>query len=92
MIKFSLPDSAIKIIKTLQENGFEGWAVGGCIRDTLLNKATYGWDFTTNATPEEIQKIFPDSFYDNAFGTVGITLKHLKEQFSALNITDGDEV
>jgi len=33
------------------------------------------WDFATNAKPEEILKLFPDGFYDNQFGTVGIPLK-----------------
>lgn len=40
----------------------------------IMNRATHGWDFTTNATPEEILKLFPDSFYDNKFGTVGIKM------------------
>lgn len=55
-----------------KKNGYECYAVGGSVRDLLLNRPTHDWDFTTNATPEEIQKLFPDSFYDNSFGTVGI--------------------
>ena len=39
-----------------------------------MDKKTKGWDFTTNATPEDILKLFPDSFYDNQFGTVGIIM------------------
>ena len=39
-----------------------------------MDKKTKGWDFTTNATPEDILKLFPDSFYDNQFGTVGIKM------------------
>ncbi len=60
------------IIDTLKKAGFEAYAVGGSVRDILMNRPTHGWDFTTNATPEEILKLFPDSFYDNQFGTVGI--------------------
>jgi len=37
-----------------------------------MGKEVYDWDFTTNATPEQMLKIFPDSYYDNEFGTVGI--------------------
>ena len=37
-----------------------------------MDRPTHGWDYTTNAKPEEILKVFPDSFYDNQFGTVGI--------------------
>lgn len=72
MIK--LPQQAGHIIKTLTEAGFEGYAVGGSVRDLLMGKKTKGWDFTTNAKPEEILKLFPDSFYDNQFGTVGIKM------------------
>jgi putative nucleotidyltransferase with HDIG domain len=62
------------IINTLEKAGFEAYAVGGSVRDMLTGRPTHGWDFTTNATPEEILKLFPDSFYDNKFGTVGIKL------------------
>lgn len=68
----TLPPSAKRIIEALSKAGFEAYAVGGSVRDVLMERATRGWDFTTNARPEEILKVFPDSFYDNQFGTVGI--------------------
>lgn len=71
----SLPQPAQHIINTLKHHGFEAYAVGGSIRDLLLGRSTKSWDFTTNATPPQILKIFPDSFYDNQFGTVGIKIK-----------------
>ena len=49
---------AINIIKTLKEHGFEAYLVGGCVRDTLLNKDVKDYDVTTNATPEQVQEIF----------------------------------
>ena len=70
----SLPVDAQAIIDALKKAGFEGFAVGGSVRDLFMKRKTSGWDFTTNATPEEILKIFPDSFYDNQFGTVGIKI------------------
>ncbi|MEK7587751.1 MAG: HD domain-containing protein [Patescibacteria group bacterium] len=70
----ALPQQAQIIIDTLQKAGFEAYAVGGSVRDLLMDKKTKGWDFTTNATPEDILKLFPDSFYDNQFGTVGIKM------------------
>ncbi|MBI5448881.1 HD domain-containing protein [Candidatus Gottesmanbacteria bacterium] len=70
----TLPAAAQSIIDSLQKAGFEGYAVGGSVRDTLMNRPTHGWDFTTNATPEDILKLFPDSFYDNQFGTVGVKI------------------
>jgi tRNA nucleotidyltransferase (CCA-adding enzyme) len=73
MIK--LPKHAQMIIDTVKTHGFEAYAVGGSVRDTLMGRKTKGWDFTTSATPEDILKIFPDSFYDNQFGTVGIKIR-----------------
>ncbi|MCX6793600.1 MAG: CCA tRNA nucleotidyltransferase, partial [Candidatus Gottesmanbacteria bacterium] len=70
----ALPQSVQTIFDTFQKAGYEIYAVGGSVRDILMNRPTHGWDFTTNATPEEILKLFPDSFYDNQFGTVGIKL------------------
>ncbi len=72
----TLPTIAQTIIDTLRKAGFETYAVGGSVRDLLMGKTTKGWDFTTNAVPEEILKLFPDSFYDNQFGTVGIKIKN----------------
>ncbi|KKR88349.1 MAG: hypothetical protein UU38_C0009G0005 [Candidatus Wolfebacteria bacterium GW2011_GWB1_41_12] len=67
-----LPKEIIEILLKLQENGFEAFAVGGCVRDLLLNRTPEDWDVTTNAKPEEIQKIFSDHFYENHFGTVTV--------------------
>lgn len=72
MIK--LPRHAQTIIDSLQKRGYEAYAVGGSVRDSLIGRQTHGWDFTTNATPEQILEVFPDSFYDNQFGTVGIKI------------------
>ena len=70
MIK--LPKQAQSIIDEVKKNGFDAYAIGGSVRDLLMDRPTKGWDFTTNATPEDLLRIFPDSFYDNQFGTVGI--------------------
>ena len=72
-MKFDLPPFVLEILKKFQDNGFEIYIVGGAVRDLLTKRIVDDWDFTTNATPEEIRKIFPDSFYDNEFGTVGIS-------------------
>jgi len=80
-MKLKIPLLVKKTLKALEKQGFEAYVVGGAIRDLLMNKPTYDWDFTTDAKPEEIRKIFPESFYDNKFGTVGITAEELVEQF-----------
>ncbi len=69
-----IPASVIDITKQFQKSGYSIYLVGGSVRNMLLKKEVKDWDLTTNATPEEIQSIFPDSFYDNTFGTVGIVL------------------
>jgi putative nucleotidyltransferase with HDIG domain len=71
-----LPNKVRTVLDALQKAGFESYVVGGSVRDLLLNKEVHDWDFTTNATPEEIQRIFPESFYENDFGTVGLKIKN----------------
>src|SRR3989344_7598622 len=75
------------IIDTLKQAGFEAYAVGGSVRDLLIGRSTKGWDFTTNATPEEILALFPDSFYDNQFGTVGIKIKEKEDVVDIYEVT-----
>lgn len=67
-----IPQPVRDILQSLQEAGFEAYIVGGCVRDILLNREPKDWDVTTNARPDKIQEIFPDSFYENEFGTVGV--------------------
>ncbi|MDP1845984.1 MAG: HDIG domain-containing protein [Candidatus Moranbacteria bacterium] len=71
MIK-KIPKPIIEIIQKLEAAGFEAFVVGGCVRDLLMDVEPKDWDVTTNAKPEEVAKLFPDSFYENAFGTVGV--------------------
>jgi len=79
----NIPLYVIEIISKLEAAGFEGFVVGGCVRDILLNKEPKDWDVATSARPEEIMKIFPDSVYENEFGTVGIKIS--KSQFPMTN-------
>ena len=60
---YQVPKEIEDVAKTLENAGFEAFIVGGCTRDLILNKKPKDWDFTTNATPEEIQAVFHDSFY-----------------------------
>lgn len=72
IIKVKVPKQVEEILHKFGEAGYEIYIVGGVVRDMLLKRQLYDWDMTTNATPEEIQKIIPDSFYDNKYGTVGL--------------------
>jgi tRNA nucleotidyltransferase/poly(A) polymerase len=67
-----MPKAVTAFMNVIREAGYEVYVVGGAIRDLVLGKATRNWDFTTNATPEVIQRLFPDSFYHNIYGTVTV--------------------
>ena len=71
-LELEIPTKVNEIIREFKKAGFEIYIVGGAVRDILMNKIVYDWDFTTNATPEKMLKLFPNAFYDNLFGTVGI--------------------
>lgn len=67
-----IPDEVSHVTETLAKGGFEAYLIGGCTRDLILGKKPKDWDVTTNATPEEIVKLFPKTFYENNYGTVGV--------------------
>lgn len=67
--------------------GFEAYIVGGCVRDFLLGKEPNDWDIATNAKPEEIQKVFLDSFYENNFLTVTVHTGSKKLELAEIEIT-----
>ena len=56
--KDSISANAVFTVKTLIENGFEAYIVGGCVRDLILDKKPKDFDVTTNATPEQVKSIF----------------------------------
>jgi len=68
----SIPATVLQAAQTLNTAGFEAYLVGGCVRDVLRETKPKDWDITTNATPEQIQSLFPHTFYENKFGTVGV--------------------
>lgn len=68
----ALPQPVKDFMQTLTDNGFEVYVVGGAVRNLLLKKEVTNWDFTTNATPPQIQELFPDHFYHNVYGTVTV--------------------
>lgn len=57
-VSIILPPKVNYIIETLQEHGFEAFAVGGCVRDSLLNRVPDDWDITTSATPRQVKAVF----------------------------------
>lgn len=83
MIQVSIPVPVLAALKHLLKNNHSAEIVGGAVRDVLLQRQQIlDWDITTDATPEQIQDLFPQAFYDNNYGTVMIAPKHLSEQFN----------
>ena len=83
----NIPKEAQDVVKKLKENGFEAFVIGGCVRDLLVGREVEDWDVATVARPEEIQKIFPENFYENKFLTVTIQTGSKKEKLKEIEIT-----
>jgi len=76
-----LKDFAISIIRTLREQGHKAYLVGGCVRDLLLGREPADYDVTTDATPEEVMRIFPETYAVGAqFGVVLVPVPVSEEQ------------
>lgn len=58
-MRIQLPEKVHKIIETLETAGYEAYAVGGCVRDSILGRKPDDWDITTSAKPGEIKNLFP---------------------------------
>lgn len=89
-MKFNSPAYVKGLISKFDEKGFEIYIVGGAVRDLLMDRQVTDWDFTTNATPDQILELFPDAFYNNKFGTVGLPAQEPKSpraQWPILEIT-----
>lgn len=86
-IKTEIPEEAEEVLSSLEKGGFEAYTVGGCVRDLLRRTKPKDWDITTNAKPEEIQKIFPESFYKNKFGTVTVNTDSEDKTLREIEIT-----
>lgn len=89
-MNINLPINVNKIIHRLQDNGFEAYAVGGCIRDTLLGKEPQDWDITTSAKPEMVKALFSHTIDTGIqHGTVTVMLDHVGYEVTTYRI-DGE--
>ncbi len=85
--KSQIPGTVLSICETFDKAGFEAWVVGGCVRDMIIGRTPKDWDITTNATPEQIQGLFENTFYTNEFGTVGIVTEDAPEAVKVVEAT-----
>jgi tRNA nucleotidyltransferase (CCA-adding enzyme) len=82
-----IPLEVQNVAKTLENKGFEAYLVGGCTRDLFLGKTPKDWDLTTNAHPESIQELFPDHYFNNDFGTVGVKTDSEETTLKVIEVT-----
>jgi len=83
-----IPAEIVNIVEALEKGGFEAYLVGGCVRDIFLGREPRDWDITTNATPEQIQSLFPKTVYENKFGTVAVINEQTEgETLKAVEVT-----
>jgi tRNA nucleotidyltransferase (CCA-adding enzyme) len=82
-----IPVEVRAIAETLEGAGYEAYLVGGCVRDLLLNRDPKDWDFTTDAVPEAIMALFPDSFCNNDYGTVGVKTENEDPRLHVVEVT-----
>ena len=76
-MKIQLPDKVHGIIETLIAAGYEAYAVGGCIRDSVLGREPSDWDITTSAKPEDVKRIFARTIDTGIkHGTVTVMMDH----------------
>ncbi|MDZ4227247.1 MAG: CCA tRNA nucleotidyltransferase [Patescibacteria group bacterium] len=86
-MKLHVPPEILAVHSALKKAGYEAYLIGGCVRDMLLERAPKDWDITTNASPEEIQGLFEETFYENDFGTVGVVTASEDPSLKVVEVT-----
>ena len=84
---YTIPSEVATVAKNLRSEGYQAYLVGGCVRDLLLGRPPKDWDVTTNAKPEDIQRVFPNSYYTNDFGTVGVKFETEDPTLQIIEVT-----
>jgi tRNA nucleotidyltransferase (CCA-adding enzyme) len=87
IMSYSIPNHIILILNTLEKAGYEAFIVGGSVRDLVRGSNPVDWDITTNALPDQIQELFPDSVYENSFGTVGVKYRRPDDTTEIIEVT-----
>lgn len=76
-MRIDLPEKVNRIINCLQDHGYEAYAVGGCVRDSILGRTPQDWDITTSARPQEVKQLFSHTIDTGIqHGTVTVMLEH----------------
>ena len=89
-MKITLPENVEMIINTLTQAGYEAYAVGGCVRDSILGKSPKDWDITTSALPNTIKDLFPRTIDTGIqHGTVTVMIGKIGYEITTYRI-DGE--
>src|SRR5665213_20486 len=86
-VQLTVPKEVRELCETLRAKGYGAYLVGGCVRDLLIERIPKDWDITTSAKPEEIQALFPETFYENDYGTVGVVTQSEDPRLKVIEIT-----
>ena len=86
-MELTIPKEVKQVVGALEKKKYQAYIVGGCVRDLLLKKEPKDWDIATNAKPEEIQKVFKNSFYENRFFTVTVRTESREPALKEIEIT-----
>lgn len=85
-----LPDDVSVILNTLHANGYEAYAVGGCVRDSIIRRVPEDWDITTSARPGQVKKLFRHTIDTGIrHGTVTVMRRHTGYEVTTYRI-DGE--
>ena len=88
--QITLPGDVAYIIHQIEQAGFEAFAVGGCIRDSILGRQPNDWDITTSALPQQVKAIFKKTIDTGiAHGTVTVMRNHIGYEVTTYRI-DGE--
>ena len=89
-MKIQMPEDVKYILEKLNNAGYEAYAVGGCVRDSILGRIPDDWDITTSAKPEETKALFPRTIDTGIqHGTITVMCNHVGYEVTTYRI-DGE--
>ena len=86
--KMELSDGVLEAMNILMNNGYSAYAVGGCVRDSVLLKRPSDYDLTTSATPDEMLSVFSSSGFSLSSFTATVVFRPRTSQVPAPGSTE----
>jgi tRNA nucleotidyltransferase (CCA-adding enzyme) len=86
-ISFEIPKDAAYILDLLKQHNYEAFVVGGCVRDSVINRSPQDWDIATSATPQMVKELFPKTIDTGLkHGTVTVLLHNIAYEVTTYRI------